>query len=179
MRCGDFAVTRAAVLTVVVMSLSLAGHAAASADLPSALGVLLAFALSAGLTVSAIAKPRSWAWLVGYLLGAQALIHVVLVVSGTGHHAGTAAMVPLVPSASMALAHVTASLLAACVLAGGERTVRSWKALLSAALGIVAAPGLAVDQPTAIVVDRDRWVAASWDAGAGTSRRGPPGGVLV
>ena len=179
MRHGDFAVTRCVALSLVVLSLSLAGHAAGTAVLPSTLGVFLALVLSIGLTTLAIARPRSWAWLAGYLLAAQALIHVVLVISGSGHHAASAAMTPLVPSASMVGGHVAASVVAATVLASGERALRSWAALLSAALDVVFVAVRAVDDRPRTFTDRGRWVVRSRDADTGPSRRGPPAVALA
>lgn len=179
MRHGDFAVTRCAAVSLVVLSLSLAGHAAGGAELPSTIGVLLALVLSVGLTSPVIARPRSWAWLAVYLLAAQALIHVVLVISGSGHHGAPEAMTPLVPSASMVGGHLAASVLAATVLASGERALRSWVALLSAALDVFFVAALAVEDRPRTFIDRGRRVMRSSGADTGASRRGPPAAALA
>ena len=82
----QFAATRVAALSLVVFALSTSGHAAESAVLPSTLGLALTLVLSIGLTSAAVARPRSIVWLLLYLAGAQAVIHVVLVVSASSHH---------------------------------------------------------------------------------------------
>ena len=139
---GDFAVTRRVTLSLVVLLLSLAGHASASGSVPGPLGLAFAAVVCAGLTTVAAGRRRSWAWLTAFLLGTEALLHVIFVVSDSTHAHGSGGMMAAVPSTGMVAGHVVASLVAAVVLMHGEATLRAWSRLLAAAFGAVV-PALA------------------------------------
>jgi hypothetical protein len=169
-----FAVTRSVALSLVVFSLSVAGHSAAAADLPNAMGLGLALALSACLTTAIIARRRTWVWLVGYLLGAQALIHVVLVMSTTGHHPSGMGLMPLVPGPSMLAGHAIASVIAAVVLARGEVVLASWASLASTALKPLFVAARPVGEAPALVLVPPAWASKLRDLDWDLARRGPP-----
>ena len=160
------------VLALVVVLVSLAGHAAGSSMLPGLAGLLLAVALSAVLAV-AVDPRMSRVRLFGFLLGMEVLLHLVFVVSSEHHVGGGASM--LVPSTASVLGHVAAAVAAVAVLRHGDRVLLSWSALLSAAFG---APSLQLPS----IAARPVLVAGPWDAHAvgadaqfsSHSRRGPP-----
>ena len=166
----QFALFRAGMLAMVVTCLSLAGHAAGRGTLPGGIGLLLVVVVAVGLTWTAVARRRSFAWLLAYLLGVQLLLHVVLVLAVPhGHSMGH---MPLLPTADMALGHVVASLLAAALLARGEQVVDAWSRLLRARL-VWSAPSLAAPVG-APAVRADAWQPTPLDAARTPRRRGPP-----
>lgn len=171
---GQYVATRLVALSAVVFCLSVAGHTAASGMVPSLTGLCLALILSTGLSVASLAKPRSWAWLLLFIAGAQALIHVVLVISGSGHRPPMGGVVPLLPSAQMVVAHASVTIVVAGTLATGERVLLAWARLLAAALGprFVALAPVAGSTPP--VLDRDRWSPSIRLVVSGVARRGPP-----
>jgi hypothetical protein len=168
-----FGATRRLALALVVVSLSLAGHASGHGTLPSSTGLLLATLIAGSLAFAATDRRRSLSWLVGFLLGAQLLIHVVLVVSSS-HPVHGGGLMPLLPTGSMALGHLIATVVAAAVLARGEETLLAWATILSASftwlVPTVVPPG-DVAQPSA---DRDPWAPVLSDRGWQVDRRGPP-----
>lgn len=168
-----FVWTRRLVLAVVVVVLSLAGHAAGSPMLPDAAGVLFAVVLATALTVS-VGRGPSPARLFAFLLGAQALLHVVFVLSsdcvpGVTHSMG------LIPSTTSVVGHVVASALAVVVLRYGDQVLDGWAALLAAAFGVPRHVLVPIPSPAPAPV-------SIWDAddhGASghlvvQARRGPP-----
>lgn len=161
---------RRCVLASVVVSLTLAGHASGSGDLPSAVGVLLAVVIAGGLTLTATSRKRSWPWLVSFLMAAQVLIHVVLVISAPHAHGAST----LLPTGVTALGHLIASLIAAVVLARGEDVLLAWSRLLSSTFGWVLPPVLASAVGPTIVRDRNGWTPIASDRGWDAERRGPP-----
>lgn len=168
-----FAGTRRIVLTTVVVALTLAGHSAAEGALPSAWGLALAVLIAAALTLIAIAKTRSWAWLFAFLLGSQVLLHAILVVTA-GHSHATGGSSLLVLTGWMAIAHVVVAALAAAVLAFGEMTVSAWARLLSATLGMRFAGLGPVNERTIVHSLRTRWFTITSDLAWDATRRGPP-----
>ncbi|MBK9740567.1 MAG: hypothetical protein IPO93_13910 [Actinobacteria bacterium] len=170
----QFAATRVAALSLVVFALSTSGHAAESAVLPSTLGLALTLVLSIGLTSAAVARPRSIVWLLLYLAGAQAVIHVVLVVSASSHHPTSMTVAPLLPSGMMVAAHLAVSVVAAAVLAFGERTLVAWARLLAVAIGARIIACLRLAQASAAIVAGDSVVVTLRHASWGVARRGPP-----
>jgi hypothetical protein len=165
-----FALVRRSVLTFVVVSLTLAGHASGRGDLPGSVGVILAVLIAGGLTLSATARPRSWPWLIAFLLGAQVLIHVVLVIA-TPHMHGT---MPLVPTGATAMGHLVASLIAAVVLAHGEDVLITWSRLLSSTFGWARPVVFVLDGVGAVNARFCEWTPIPSDRGWDADRRGPP-----
>jgi hypothetical protein len=169
----DFTWTRRVVLALVVVVLSLAGHAAGSSLLPSWPGLLFATALASGLTV-AVGVRTSALRLFGFILGVEALLHVVFVVSSDCYPAGGTTS-SLLPSSLSLLGHVAAAIVAVAVLRHGDQALTNWSVLLRAAF---EAPELILGA----VPDRSVPAAPAWDArtfGADSplsmhSRRGPP-----
>jgi hypothetical protein len=159
------------VLALVVLAISLAGHAAGSQALPTFFGLLLALSLTLALSSVATSRRRSFGWILGFVLALQVLLHFTLVIVGSDH-SGTAHE-SLIPGASGVLGHVVASILAAVVLAYGDRLLDRWASLLGTAFGsgfVLDAPVLAASmkvrtahaaQHSAVVVDF-------------APRRGPP-----
>ena len=88
--------------------------------------------LALGLTVATSARPPRPLRLLAFLLGGQALLHVVLTMSGAHGHAASIAG----PStAAMIGAHVAAGLVATVVLLHADDLIDRWQTLLLTALG--------------------------------------------
>lgn len=168
-----FASTRQAALALVVASLTLAGHAAGQGALPGPVGVGLAVLIASGLAYTAASRARSWLWLLLFLLGAQVLVHAVLIVAMPHAH-GTAGGVSLLPTGSAAVAHALASVIAAVVLARGDSVLQSWTRLLVSRLGVTVPAPTGPVRAAARISARPRWTPMTserrWDA----ARRGPP-----
>lgn len=168
-----YRVTRIGVLALVVLAISLAGHSADSATLalPSAFGLGMALVLTIALCSVATMRRRTFAWILGFVLALQFLLHFTLVIVGSGHAVGAHGSV--IPGVSGVLGHVVASILAAVVLAYGDSLLDRWASLLGTAFGsgfVLDAPVLAASmkvrtahaaQHSAVVVDF-------------APRRGPP-----
>jgi hypothetical protein len=121
---------RAALTSSALVVLTLAAHSAASGTLPSLVPLVLVVGLATALTWAVSDRRRSLAWTTAYLVGAQALLHLILAFAGThGHAAG------LVPSTSMLAAHLAAALVAAVVLVHSDGLIQRWAALLAHLLG--------------------------------------------
>lgn len=138
--------SRSLPLAAVLLILTLAGHSAASGALPPLTACLLAAAPALALTLAVSGRRRSVAWLIGYLLLGELLLHLVLAAASGHAHA-------LLPSPGMLLAHLVASTIAAAVFAQGEQLAARWSAYLGQALGtprlrLPALPSLLVPAPT-------------------------------
>lgn len=125
--------SRALPLAGILLILTLAGHTAAAGMLPALGAVIIAAAPALALTLAVGGRRRSLAWLTVYLLLGQVLLHVVLSAASGHAHA-------LLPSGSMVLAHVIASVLAAIAFCQGEQLAARWAAYLGQALGAPALP---------------------------------------
>ena len=170
---AGFIWTRRFAVSTVIVLLSLAGHSVGSVMLPSPAGFAVAVLLTAALTLTVRAGTSSGR-LFGILLGAQALLHAIFVVSSDSMPmAGHAAS--LVPSAATVVGHVVASALAVAVLRYGDQVLSGWTELLTSAFGapVVALPAIPVARALRV---------GSWDADAFSAdthltsqvRRGPP-----
>jgi hypothetical protein len=105
--------------------LTLAGHTAGAGALPGVVGIGIISLLSFALTYAVSDRRRSFGWLLGYLLAAQVLLHVLL--TFTAGHAHEAAPVPL---ATMLVGHACAALLATVALAYGNDLLDRWATYL-------------------------------------------------
>lgn len=92
----------------VVAILGLAGHSLADGSMPGGATIALVFGVSLALSVPAVSKRRSVLWAFLYLLGAQALVHFVMIFAHTSHRSSS-------PWA-MILFHVGAAAVASIVL---------------------------------------------------------------
>jgi hypothetical protein len=168
-----FTLARRTILALVVVCLTLAGHTAGSAALPSATGLLVCVILACGLTLAATSRQRGWPWLVAFLLASQLLIHVVMVLASPHGHGG-GSVSPLLPTGNTAIGHLVASGIAAIVLARGEQTLISWSRLLSSSFGWLL-PAQAEPAGAPKVVTRDGfWAPTPADCRGFVDRRGPP-----
>jgi hypothetical protein len=165
-----FTLVRRSILAFVVVTLTLAGHASGRGELPSSVGVTLAVLIAVGLTLTATARQRSWPWLIAFLLGAQLLIHVVLVIA-TPHAHGS---MPLVPTGATAVGHLVASLIAAVVLAHGEDVLIAWSRLMSATFEWAMPTVRVVERVGAVNAAFCEWTPIPSDRGWDADRRGPP-----
>jgi hypothetical protein len=159
--------SRSLCLATTLLILTLAGHSAASGALPSAAACLITAAPALALTLAVSARRRSMAWLTGYLLLGELLLHLVLSAASGHAHA-------LLPSPVMLAAHTVASIVAAAVFAQGEQLAARWTAYLGQALGIpsLRLPALPIHLAPAPagVVDH----AAGLLLAHHVARRGPP-----
>lgn len=123
---SQFRGTRIAAISAAVLILSIAGHSfVGHALLMSPAAMLIGAVISVALAVAATAQRHSIAWLFGFLLGAEALMHAVFVMSGS--HAGHSVL----PSPSMILGHVLATVVAVALLRIGDGELTRWAHFLS------------------------------------------------
>ena len=165
-----FTWTRRVVVSSVVVVLSLAGHAAGSNTLPSAAGLGLALAIAFAFTAS-VRSGLSPIRLLAVLVAAQALLHVLFVLSS---NCVPGSMI-LIPSTTTVAGHLLASVVAVLVLRHGDLVLSSWTALLSA---VFAAPALTLPGiPSTSVLPTPVWDARAHGADThlrSRVRRGPP-----
>lgn len=124
-RLAGTAATSAAILLITV-----AGHAAGEGSLPGPAGLAAAGAFAFALTYAVSDRRRGLGWLMAYVLGAQALLHVLLQFA-SGHAHGAS----MVPSPGMVAGHVIAAFAASLALAYGADLYDRWVAFLAHALG--------------------------------------------
>lgn len=174
-----FVWTRRLTVASAIVILSLAGHAGSGRGIPHVTGLLVALAVALGVTV-AVRPGMSSARLALVVLGGEVLLHSIFAMtethgagSGGGHHG-------LVPSGSMVLGHLLASVLAFGALVHGDRILNSWAAFLTAPLGQFS---LFVPQPRGCGPSIPTSAAAHWHlallAHRSNSWRGPPLGMLA
>jgi len=124
---------RMGLLSLTVLVISVAGHAAGSQAFPSTFGLGMALLLTLALSSVATLRCRSFAWILGFVLAMQLLLHFTLVVVGSGHSG--AAHESLIPGISGVVGHVVASFIAAVVLKYGDGLLERWASLLGNAFG--------------------------------------------
>ncbi len=110
--------------------LTLGGHTAGAGTLPSPAGLVLVCSVSFALTYAVSDRRRGLIWLLAYLLGSQALLHVLLSFTA-GHQHGSA----LLPPPAMLAGHALAAFVATFLLAHADGLLERWLLLLSHALG--------------------------------------------
>jgi hypothetical protein len=167
-----FTLARRTILALVVVCLTLAGHTAGSAALPSATSLLVCVILACGLTLAATSRQRGWPWLVAFLLASQLLIHVVMVLASP--HVHGAGSVTLLPTGNTAIGHLVASGIAAIVLARGEQTLISWSRLLSSSFGWLLPAQVEPAGAPEVVTQDGLWAPLAADYCGFVDRRGPP-----
>jgi hypothetical protein len=113
----SLSMVRIALLSLVVLFVSLAGHSAASGSLPDATAIALGGAATLSLTVAFAKARRSLLSLLFYVSSMQLLLHTIS--SLTSHHDQHS----LLPSASMLTFHLLASICAVLVVAFGNQAL--------------------------------------------------------
>lgn len=156
---------RGTALGAVVFVLTLLGHTAGGAALPSLGGTLMATVLAVALGMAVAGRRRSLPTLIVLLIVGQFLMHLVLSVT-THAHTGT--------TVAMLAGHLVAAMLAAAVVDRGEQAAARWLAYLAQAIGglelVPVEPArLAPSRTRAIPVDRGNTSIAHH-----VVRRGPP-----
>ena len=159
-------------LALVVLAISLAGHAAGSDLLPTSFGLFLALLLTITLSRVVVMRARSFAWLLGFVVALQMLLHIVFVIAGGGAHTG-ASHGSLIPSGAGILGHLLAALVAVPVLKYGDDLLDRWAYLLSQVFGSlefacthIASPSRLAQAPHSLVISS---VVLNF-----SPRRGPP-----
>lgn len=120
---------RTALVAVALAVVTAAAHTAGggAVDLLSAAVVL---ALSVALASGVAARRLSTTRLIAAVLGAQAVLHLVMTVSGShAHHTGHGSAAPMV------LAHVLAAIATAFIVVRADSVVAAWARLVDTALG--------------------------------------------
>jgi peptidoglycan/LPS O-acetylase OafA/YrhL len=121
---GPARALRGLVLGAIVLLLTAVAHNSGDHAAPRVGATTLLWLLPLTVMLSALAadRRRDRAWLVAYLLGMQALLHVMLVVSaGHGSHG-----VSMIPPASMIVMHVLAAAAAAVLISHADALLHSW-----------------------------------------------------
>ncbi len=119
---GGTRAARAVAVAAAILLGSAAGHAAGGGHVADPLGLLLAAVLAGAIGVAVWERRRRLIVLFATIVGAQALIHVVLLVSG-GHHPSSSGS----PSAlRMTGCHLAASTVLTALLATVDGVVDRW-----------------------------------------------------
>jgi hypothetical protein len=164
-------VVRGVVLGLCVLAISIAGHAAGGqGTLPDVVSFLILLPLAVSLSVTMSGRRRGGAWLLGYLLGVQALFHVLLTLSTShvGHHQS------FTPTVSMLALHVLATLACAVVLTSGDRHLMAWLRLLSSLGRHYEMPTSAPAGITVVVAAEDQTPRIRRVSAHPYQHRGPP-----
>ena len=126
---------RIALSTSTLLVLTLAAHASASGTLPGLVPTALVTMLAVAFSVAVSTRSRGVRLTFAYLLGVEALLHVVLTFAGSHAHGPEAAATPSMPA--MVAGHVLAALAAAIVLRHADGVIERWCGLIAHALGAV------------------------------------------
>jgi peptidoglycan/LPS O-acetylase OafA/YrhL len=121
---GQARALRGLVLGAIVLLLTAVAHNSGDHAAPpvGTTALLWLLPLTVMLSVLAADRRRDRAWLVAYLLGMQALLHVLLVVSaGHASHGGS-----MLPPWSMIVMHVVAAASAAVLIAHADALLHAW-----------------------------------------------------
>ncbi len=150
----------------MLVLLSLIAHAAAAGSFPGGSALLGGIVVATALAWPVSARRRSVAWLAGYLLVGQLLIHVSMV--ALGHHE-----VSYLPEGAMVATHAGVALVAALLFARSEQIVQAWVRAAARLLGAPCLPRLPIPGSSVVrsadpVVGSDPFVTVSM------LRRGPP-----
>lgn len=116
---------RTLLLGAAVTTLTLAGHAAASGQAPSALGIGVVALVGTALCATVFRVPRSAAVTAGLIAGLQVLGHALLAVSDHGHGGG------LLPTGPMLAFHAAAAIAAALLIGHADELAARWSRLLA------------------------------------------------
>jgi hypothetical protein len=165
---------RWALIALGLALLTISGHAAAADRLPGPGALAASVILCAALAMPLAQRRRSLVGLAGWLLGAQAILHVVVAVTdGHGHGSG------LVPGPGMIVAHAGAALGVAAVVAWADDLVTAWQRLTRTVLGGVVVPlNLVLAAPDAPVDASPLERRPQRRGHAWAGRRGPPAGLV-
>ncbi|MFA7323436.1 MAG: hypothetical protein WC005_03670 [Candidatus Nanopelagicales bacterium] len=163
-------VLRGVTAGITMLLLTAAAHITASGTAPSAASFVVLAPVAIGLSSVALERRRGYVWLAVFAVGIQALLHVLL--SVTGAHAAMHSS--LLPSPGMTLTHIGAAITTALVLAHADVLLHRWialaRTLLFTGISFEAQPlapvhTLAYDDPNAHYLH---------DLDHAVSRRGPP-----
>ena len=117
-------------MSAALAVLTIAGHTAGDGSLPTPIGLVLVSCFAFALAFAVSDRRRSFPWLLGYLLAAQVLLHVLLTFAASHGHAGSS-----VPMTGMVAGHAVGGLAAALVLAYADDLIACWAMLLAHVLG--------------------------------------------
>ena len=131
---------RALLISGALTVLTIAGHTAGRGSLPDVVGLGAVAGLSFGLAFATSARRLGAERLLGFLLAAQAFLHLVLTFSSPHAHGGTSAVMD---APAMIMGHVIAAILAAGLITHADALIDRWLAFLGAVLG-TPAPGAAL-----------------------------------
>jgi hypothetical protein len=167
---GSDRVIRGVVLGCALFILTAGAHTAAAGQSDRLSGALVLLPVMVFLSAALADRRRSIGWLTAYLLGAEALSHIVLTLAlGHDGHA-----LSVIPSAPMLVAHVLAAALAATLLHQADALWHRWLDFVDVCsngvrLAVFPTPPWkqvhALPNPPAFLRPRER----AWHA-----RRGPP-----
>ncbi len=127
---GTLRVVRGLTLGLAMVLLTAAAHAAANGQLPDAGALTFLIAISVGLSIIGMERPRGLLWFLLYALGIQALLHVLLVTvsAHSAHHSS------LLPDKTMVFTHILAAGLLALLLAHGDSALLRWVSYMRSVL---------------------------------------------
>lgn len=166
---GPARLARAAALALLTTLVSLTGHALAGGALHVSGPMLLAALALGGMAVAAAEVRRSFPEILGVVLLAQPVFHLLASLGGHGSHASpTTGM-----GAKMVLAHVVGALVASALLAGAESALWALAGVLAPFRVPATEPAGVGAPPSVQPIDGSATWRPAWHPGA-VLGRGPP-----
>lgn len=128
-------IARTVPLAFALILLTVMGHSVGSHALPTVTGLVVISVPALAIAFAFSGHRRSVTHLIGYLIAAELLLHLLLTATaGHGH------LAHLLPTQPMVLAHIVATIAAAIVFAYGESVVARWLAYLRQGIGAPTLP---------------------------------------
>lgn len=142
--------------------------------MPSGQAMVAAALVALAITRVACHQRRSPLWLAAYLLGMQALLHVILTLLSSHHGGQGSASHTLMLPAPMLAAHALATIGAAAIVIHGNAVIDRWVGLLARTFVGIHLPVVAIDAaPDPTLGPAQLHLPAAWHVTL-VQRRGPP-----
>ncbi len=167
-RCERGALIGATSVFMTLLAHSLGAGSLAGA-FPSVWTLIVLFIVGAALGALVLEVQRGLFPLIAFMLGVQALFHVILVVTDA-HHAGHG----FLPSVNMCAAHLIAACAISYIVIRADGIAMSWYALWRSLSQRIVLPMVPVAQGKSFVFVLITTVHTSWTGGKAFARRGPP-----
>jgi len=161
---------RGIVVGAAMLILTSAAHTSANASPPTIGAFLILTPLVVALSIAFLQRQRSYIWLIGFSVGVQALLHILMTV-GAGHGSHHAS---LLPSTAMVLTHVGAAIATALVLSHADALLHRWISMVRTLLFVFLCAPAPVALRAVSGFPGDSHTFCSHDLDHAIARRGPP-----
>ena len=167
---GSMRALRGIVVGAAMLILTSAAHTSADASLPTAGAFFILAPLVVALSIAFLHRQRNYIWLIGFSVGVQALLHILMIV-GAGHSSHHAS---LLPSTAMVLTHVGAAITTALVLSHADALLHRWISMVRTLLFVFLCAPAPVVLRAVSGFSGDSHTFRSHDLDHAIARRGPP-----